>query len=277
VVVELRGFEPLTPCMPLMCGWFTSPCTTSPTHATEQVKGAAEGWVVGRRQVTCSAVSGKSLARVPAWSSFANAGATVSAALDHLRLGTSGALLSSNDYGSSVERTATLHPLWQVLEWEELRATRWCAQAGVACLAKALGTARTRSDRGLVWLNILYLLPLCLLPFGAKLLGRYGQEPVALRIYGLVLVAIAVMRVVIWLYATNRPHLLWQRLDDRQRRAGLALNLYPGLVYLLAFLVAKIAPGLSLLIYGAMPVLYFLSITVLRSGRKGNQEYADFT
>ena len=27
-----------------------------------------------------------------------------------------GALLSSNDYGSSVERTATLHPLWQVRE-----------------------------------------------------------------------------------------------------------------------------------------------------------------
>jgi hypothetical protein len=58
-----EGFDPLTPCMPLMCGWFTSPCATSPTHATEQVKGAAEGWVVGRREVTCSEVSGKFLAR----------------------------------------------------------------------------------------------------------------------------------------------------------------------------------------------------------------------
>jgi hypothetical protein len=26
---------------------------------------------------------------------------------------TGGALLSSDDYGSSVERTATLHPVWQ--------------------------------------------------------------------------------------------------------------------------------------------------------------------
>ena len=42
-LVELRGFEPLTPCMPLMCGWFTSPCTTSPTHATEQVKRRCRG------------------------------------------------------------------------------------------------------------------------------------------------------------------------------------------------------------------------------------------
>jgi uncharacterized membrane protein len=134
-----------------------------------------------------------------------------------------------------------------------------------------------RTDRGLVWLNLLHLLPLCLLPFGAGLVGRYDQEPVALRIYGLILVAIALTRAVIWLYATNRPHLLWQRLDDRQRRAGLALNLYPVLVYLLAFLVATNAPGLSLLIYAAAPVLYFLSITVLRSGRKQDQEYADFT
>jgi uncharacterized membrane protein len=134
-----------------------------------------------------------------------------------------------------------------------------------------------RTDRGLVWLNILYLLPLCLLPFGAGLLGRYDQEPVALRIYGLLLVLIAVMRVVIWLYATNRPHLLWEQPDARQRRVGLAVGLFPGLVYLLAFLVARTAPGLSLAIYAGLPVLYFLSITVLRSGRKRNQEYADFT
>jgi uncharacterized membrane protein len=134
-----------------------------------------------------------------------------------------------------------------------------------------------RTDRGLVWLNILYLLPLCLLPFGAGLIGRYDTEPVALRIYGLLLVAIALMRVVIWVYATKRPHLLWQRLDERQRRAGLALGAVPGLVYLLAFLVARSAPRVSLAIYAGLPVLYFLSITVLRRGRRRNQEFADFT
>jgi uncharacterized membrane protein len=134
-----------------------------------------------------------------------------------------------------------------------------------------------RTDRGLVWLNILYLLPLCLLPFAAGLLGRYDTEPVALRIYGLLLVVIAGMRVVMWLYATSRPQLLWQRLDARQRRAGLVLGVVPGLVYLLAFLVARSAPTVSLAIYAGLPVLYFLSITVLRGGRQRNQEYADFT
>jgi uncharacterized membrane protein len=134
-----------------------------------------------------------------------------------------------------------------------------------------------RTDRGLVWLNILYLLPLCLLPFSAGLLGRYENEPAALHIYGLVLVTIAFMRTIIWLYVTNRPHLLWQRLDHRQRRAGLALAAFPGLIFLLAVLIAEAAPALSLLIYAIMPLLYFLGITVLRIGRKRNQEYADFT
>jgi hypothetical protein len=33
----------------------------------------------------------------------------------------------------------------------------------------------------------------------------------------------------------------------------------------------------SLLVYAGLPVLYFLSITVLRAGRRRNVEFADFT
>ena len=41
-----------------------------------------------------------------------------------------------------------------------------------------------RTDRTLVWLNILYLLPLSLLPFGAALISRYDREAAALSLYG---------------------------------------------------------------------------------------------
>ena len=64
VVVELRGFEPLTPCMPLMLGEFTTPRRTSRNHTTAQVRAAAEGSVVGRREAARSAVSGEFLARL---------------------------------------------------------------------------------------------------------------------------------------------------------------------------------------------------------------------
>jgi uncharacterized membrane protein len=134
-----------------------------------------------------------------------------------------------------------------------------------------------RTDRFVVWLNVLYLLPACLLPFAASILGRYDLEPVALRLYGLVLLAIALMRVCIWVYATRHPNLLWESSDKRVLRAGLAVTITPGLIVLVAIATAGIAPWLSLLIYAAIPVLYFLSITVLRSNRWRNQEYADFT
>ena len=93
----------------------------------------------------------------------------------------------------------------------------------------------------------------------------------------MILSAIAVMRTAIWLYATHRPQLLWKRLDQRQRRAGLALTVTPGLIFLLAVLIAATAPGVSLLIYGIMPVLYFAGITVLRGSKRRNKEYADFS
>jgi hypothetical protein len=65
-VVELRGFEHLTPCMPLMLGEFTTPRRTSRDHTTTLVRGAVEGRVVRRHEAACSAVSGKSLASIPA-------------------------------------------------------------------------------------------------------------------------------------------------------------------------------------------------------------------
>jgi hypothetical protein len=59
------GIEPATPSLPSMRGPFTSLCHTSRAYAGAQVTGAAENWVVGQREATCSAVSGKSLTRSP--------------------------------------------------------------------------------------------------------------------------------------------------------------------------------------------------------------------
>jgi hypothetical protein len=42
-------------------------------------------------------------------------------------------------------------------------------------------------------------------------------------------------------------------------------------------LIGATAPRVSLVIYGIMPVLYFLGITVLRASKRRNREYADFS
>jgi hypothetical protein len=70
VVEPPAGIEPATPSLPSMRGWFTPPHTTFRGHTTAQVKGAAGDRGVGWREVACSAVSGKSLARAPTQQSW---------------------------------------------------------------------------------------------------------------------------------------------------------------------------------------------------------------
>jgi uncharacterized membrane protein len=123
-----------------------------------------------------------------------------------------------------------------------------------------------RTDRSLVWLNILYLLPLSILPFGAALISRYQSDPVALTMYGTLLVLMALTRLAMWLYATGRrPHLLYQGMDAQARRYGIAIIASPAVLNLIAVLIAHEMPQASLVIYGTVPVLYFLSILVSRS------------
>ncbi len=116
-----------------------------------------------------------------------------------------------------------------------------------------LFTVIRRADRPLVWLNLLYLLPLCLVPFGAALIARYPNDAVALRLYGLMLVLIAATRIAIWLYATGNSHLLYEPPDRRFRRAGVAVAVGPAVAYLVAIVIAGVAPLGSMLIYGGVP------------------------
>ena len=115
-----------------------------------------------------------------------------------------------------------------------------------------------RTDRPLVWLNILYMLPLCLLPFGASLLARYQEAEVALQIYGFMLLAIALIRVWMFWYGTGRSHLLYESIDRRARLLGVLYVAVPAAVYLFAILEAGIAPTVSLWIYALVPVLYLI-------------------
>ena len=119
------------------------------------------------------------------------------------------------------------------------------------------------TDRNLVWLNVVYLLPLTMIPFGAALLSRYGTDKLSLTIYGGLLLAIAVMRLVIWLYATSRPHLLFEPVDRELRRSGVLLVIVPISLYVAAIVLAQvgnIGQDVSVVIYALVPVLYFVTI-----------------
>jgi hypothetical protein len=53
VVVELRGFEPLTPCMPCHPHQFTRPCAALRGNASALLKKSAGRGAVVRREAAC--------------------------------------------------------------------------------------------------------------------------------------------------------------------------------------------------------------------------------
>jgi uncharacterized membrane protein len=134
-----------------------------------------------------------------------------------------------------------------------------------------------RTDRGLVWLNIVYLLPLCLLPFGAALISRFDRDPVGLRMYGLVLLLIAVTRLAVWLYATNRPHLLFELINRRARTKGAVIATVPAVLYTFAILISETSPTAGLAIYAAVPVVYFMGLFLDRSIARPGSGEDDYT
>jgi uncharacterized membrane protein len=115
-----------------------------------------------------------------------------------------------------------------------------------------------RTDRPLVWLNVLYMFPLCLLPFGASLIARYDTAAVSLQLYGFMLLAIALTRVWMFWYGTGHPHLLYESIDQRTRVLGVVFVAVPAAVYLVAIVIADSYPRISLWIYALVPVVYLL-------------------
>ena len=132
-------------------------------------------------------------------------------------------------------------------------------------------------NRDLVWLNLLFLLPVSLIPFAASVLGRYPDEPVAMHLYGVVLITATLMRFVLYRYVAKRPALLWNDVSTERAGLGLAITAAPIAVYLLAMVVADASTVLSAVLYLSVPVLYFVLVTVLRQHPSTRSRADDFT
>ena len=134
----------------------------------------------------------------------------------------------------------------------------------------------TTVTRDLVWLNLLFLLPVALIPFAASVLGEYPDEPLALHIFGVVLLASSGMRVVLYRYVSRRPVLLSGPPSTRTG-LGLALSAAPVPVYLVAMLVADLSTGLSKALFFSVPALYFALVRILRDRPASASEADEFT
>lgn len=112
-------------------------------------------------------------------------------------------------------------------------------------------------DLGLLWINILFLMGVCLVPFTTHLVGHYGSQGIGLWLYGANFILISLLLLVHWRYAAWRG--LLREAADRDLVPLATRRILVGpVLYLSAIAVSFVDPRLSLLMILAVPILHVL-------------------
>ena len=125
----------------------------------------------------------------------------------------------------------------------------WIAHHGYAHFLK-------RTDRWLLWCNLLFLMFIVLVPFSTDLLGDYPKQKVAVMIYGANFIALGLAFYLQWWYATSGHRLVGRDLEPEVVSRGRRRMLGGVAVYSCAVLIALANPTLSVILYAAIPLFF---------------------
>ena len=125
----------------------------------------------------------------------------------------------------------------------------WIAHHGYAHFLK-------RTDRWLLWCNLLFLMFVVLVPFSTDLLGDYPRHKGAVMIYGANFIALGLTFYLQWWYATSGHRLVGRDLEPEVVRRGKRRMLGGIAVYSCAVLLALVSPTLSVILYAAIPLFF---------------------
>ncbi len=113
-----------------------------------------------------------------------------------------------------------------------------------------------RVDRKLIWINLLFLLSVTFLPFGAGVLGNSFRDRVAVVLYGATILLAGTALLLHWRHATRGRALVKPDLPASVI-ASLRDRIVAGMVCsALAIAAGFIDTRISLVVFLAMPILY---------------------
>jgi uncharacterized membrane protein len=123
-----------------------------------------------------------------------------------------------------------------------------------------------KTDRGFLWLNILFLLCVSFIPFPTSLVGRYPFEAGPIIIYGLALITCDVVGYIMVVYVHYHRHLATAEFGDKYLRSHTPVYILINGAYLGAVLLAYSYPLASYLIYVAVVVLVIFFLPKVDDG-----------
>jgi len=122
-------------------------------------------------------------------------------------------------------------------------------------------------DRGLIWLNSLFLMCVAFLPFPAALLGEYGDQQLVVAIYAASLAITRLLLSSVWWYVSGNSRLMNADMDPRTMRAFSIRGLGIPLVFLLSIGISFFSVTAAVYSWLLLAVVDFVLLRVLRRSR----------
>ena len=102
------------------------------------------------------------------------------------------------------------------------------------------------ADRGLIGLNLAFLIWIAFMPYPTAILGSHEPTRLTVAIYGAVQVGAGLSQAAIWIYATRHPALISPAIDDRLARYVTAHILRGPVVFAASIAIALVSPWLGI-------------------------------
>lgn len=130
-----------------------------------------------------------------------------------------------------------------------------------------------KADRGLLWINILFLMALGLVPFSTALIGEYVHERLPVILFGANMIAISLILQWHWSYATANHRLVSPDIDPGFIKAVTRVIMMGPVVYGIAIALAFVSTKIAVALFLLVNLLYIIPGGVhlhLKSGSKTN-------
>lgn len=115
-----------------------------------------------------------------------------------------------------------------------------------------------KTDRTVLWLNLLILLTVAFIPFPTALLGEYPYERTPVILYGISLSCVNISLLLFWKFITWKNRFVKQNLPRSLSRFVILIQLTPVVFYLIAIALSYVNITLSYIIYFFVPLFFIL-------------------
>ena len=121
-----------------------------------------------------------------------------------------------------------------------------------------------RSNNGLVWINIFFLMFVALIPFTTSLIGDYRMEQLPFVIYVINVLLILIMRLILWTYATGKYRLVDSDINPRLVKGRRLNMIVASLILILAIGISFINVAAAFSVLALMLVYGFVAQYIIR-------------